>query len=89
VIGRHPEQLCLEQRLGELGAVDDDEGLRGAPGEIVNGTRRMLRAAARFAEDERRYVARCDLLELRKDLSERRVHCGLFFEPAVNRRRRN
>ena len=50
------EQLRLEQRLGDGGAVDDDERPVGAGPRIVNRARHQLLARARLALDQHRRV---------------------------------
>src|SRR5439155_13927542 len=51
------EQLGLDERIGEIPAVDHHEGMRRALGEIVNGAGRELAAAARFSEQPQRRPA--------------------------------
>ena len=52
------EQLAFQQRLGEGGAVDGDEGLGRARAEAVQGAGHQFLAGAGFAEDEHRGVLR-------------------------------
>jgi hypothetical protein len=46
------EQLRLEQRVGNAGAVDRDQRQRGAPALLVDETRRDLLADAAFAGNQ-------------------------------------
>jgi len=56
------EQLALEQRLGDGGAVDRDERARGALGTGVEVLGHHLLAGAALAGDEHRGVGRGDLV---------------------------
>ena len=46
------EQLGLEQRFGNRGAVDRDERLVGAGAGVVNAAREQLLARARLADEQ-------------------------------------
>src|SRR5690606_15057746 len=56
-----PEELALEQPLGDRGAVDDDEGLLAARAPAVDGVGEALFARAGLAEDEDRRAGDRDL----------------------------
>ena len=67
-----PEQLRLDQLLGDGRAVDLDERLRGARGAAMDFARHELLAGARFAGDEDRGFRRRGQLDLRLELLHRR-----------------
>ena len=78
-----PEQLRLEQRLDDRGAVDGNEGPLAPPAQLVNLPRHELLAGARFAFDEHREIGRGHALdavahganrEARSDERRRAVH---------------
>ena len=50
------EQLAFQQRLGERGAVDGDEGFGGARAEAVQGAGHQFLARAGLAQDEHRSI---------------------------------
>ena len=62
------EQHALEHRLGDRGAVDGDERLRGAPAVEVDRVRDELLAGAALAGDEHRRVGVRDVLDAALDL---------------------
>jgi hypothetical protein len=53
-----PEELGLEQRLGDAGAIERHEALGGASGAAVNQAREHVLADAAFAGNEHLHVAR-------------------------------
>jgi len=53
-----PEQLRLEDRLRQRGAVDRHERAAGARRAVVDGTRQQLLAGPRFAEQQHRRLRR-------------------------------
>ena len=55
-----PEQLALQQRLGQGGAVDGDERLISARRVGVEVSAEQLLARAGLTEDQHRRVARAD-----------------------------
>ncbi len=55
-----PEELALDERLGQGAAVDDDEGPRGARREVVDPAGEHLLAGPGLARDEDRESARGD-----------------------------
>src|SRR5690606_23138635 len=56
------EQLRLEQRLRDRGAVDRNERLLRARAQVVDRAREELLAGAALAEQQRRRAGRRDLL---------------------------
>ncbi len=58
-----PEDLALEQRLGNRGAVDGDKRERGARAQLVDGLRHELLAGPRLAPHEHRRRRRRRLLD--------------------------
>ncbi len=63
-----PEDLALEQRLGNRRAVDRDERKRRARTELVDRLRDQFLAGARLARDEHRRAGRRRLLDHLVDL---------------------
>ena len=64
------EDLALEQRLGNRGAVDRHERKRRAGAELVNGLRDQLLAGARLAPDQHRGVGRRRLFDHAVDAAD-------------------
>ena len=56
------EELALDQRRGQRGAVELDEGVLTTPAQVVDRAREELLADPGLAQDEDRRVGRCDLL---------------------------
>ncbi len=69
------EELALEQRVGERGAVDRDEAA-GAPGELVQGAREDLLARPGLAADEHVHHALRDAGDHLGDPLRRRIGDG-------------
>ena len=65
------EQLALEQRLGQGGAVDRDERLAPPGREVVDRLGDQLLAGARFALDQHRARDRRHLLDLDQQFLDR------------------
>ena len=87
-----PEQLALEEVLGDGGAVDGVERPRGARGAGVNGARHQLLARARLAPDQDGGVRRGDLLDEAEDLAHRRALAhdrleAVFLQPSLEAER--
>src|SRR5690606_20806739 len=72
-----PEELALEQPLGDRGAVDDDEGLLAARAPAVDGVGEALFARAGLAEDEDRRAGDRDLARFDRQLADGRG-CALL-----------
>ena len=77
------EDLALEQRLGNRGAVDRDERKRRARTELMDRLRHELLARARFAGDEHRRLGRRRLLDHLIDLPHLRTVADERAERAV------
>src|SRR6202008_933278 len=67
------EELALEQRVGQRGAVDGDERLAPARGEVVDGLGDELLAGAALALDEHGARDRGHLLDLDQHFLDRRA----------------
>ena len=66
------EKLALDDRLGEGGAVDRDEGPSGAPRTLVDGPGHKFLAGPAFAGDQDRRLGRRDAVHQREKLAHRR-----------------
>ncbi len=78
------EQLALEQRLGQRGAVDLDERAVRAPAQAVDRARDQLLARAGLARDEHGRVGRRNALDQLQNRNERTAAADDFLE-IVNR----
>ena len=67
------EELALEERLDDRGAVDRDEPLRAARPQLVQRARDQLLARARLAGDERRPDVRRQAANQTEDVLHRRT----------------
>ncbi len=72
------EQLRLEQRFGQAGAVDGDDGARGARAALVDGVGDELLADAALAGDKHLGVGTRDALDLLRELGNRRAAADQF-----------
>ncbi len=77
------EDLALEQRLGNRGAVDRHERHLRARAQLVDGLRDQLLAGARLAPDEHRCLRRRGLLDRLVDLPHLRAVADHLAERAV------
>src|SRR6185295_19640284 len=77
------EDLALEQRLGNRGAVDRDERKAGARAELMDGLRDQFLAGARLTRDEHRCAGRRRLLDDLVDLPHLRAVADDRAEGAV------
>ena len=80
-----PEQLRLQQRLGQRGAVDRDERPAPPGREVVDRLGDQLLAGAALALDQHRARHRRHLLDLDQHLLDRRAladDAGALLEPA-------
>ena len=68
-----PEELALEQGLGEAGAVDRQEDPLGSAARLVEGTGDELLPAARLAQNQDRRVGRREALHQLAQLPYRRT----------------
>ena len=83
------EQLALEQRLGQRGAVDRDEGGRGPRAVAMDRVRRELLARAALAQDQDRRLRGRDPRDELVDLAHRRAladHVGEGVDVGVQAR---
>ena len=74
-----PEQFALQQRFGNGGAIDGEEGGLVATAMVVDRPRHQLLAGAAFSEDQHVDVLGCHATDLLAD----RLHFGAAADQAV------
>src|SRR5204863_8999439 len=70
---RMPEELRLQERIRQRGAVDDDERPRLTRGRLVDGARDELLSRPGFPLNEHRRIGSRDARERLEDLAHRRA----------------
>jgi hypothetical protein len=88
--GKRPEELALDQRLGERGAVQGDERMAGARPVVVDRARELALPGAGLAGQQHVDVERRRERELLQDGRERRAPADdvRYVEERADRRRR-
>src|SRR5690349_1084556 len=76
------EQLALQERLGDRGAIDRDEGLASPRTQAMDRVSEQLLAGSAFAEQENRHVSRSDPFHAPENLQ----HLRAAADDAVDRR---
>jgi hypothetical protein len=79
----HADELGLDERRGQVRAIEDDERMRRAMGEVVDGARRELPSAAGLSGNQDRGVTGGEAAQLREQAAEDRITRDRFFEPAL------
>src|SRR5690606_20451272 len=72
-----PEELALQEALGDRGAVDDHEGALASRAPSMDGVREALLPGAGLAEDQHGRGGRRDLPRLAREIAHRRRRARL------------